>query len=114
MVEVTRILDRCHEANFAVFAAAIQLASGKAVAMKKFPWWLLRLAAPFSLWIPQLVRNALPVAERSSSGREQVGRHLVDVGSAYAIANDSVAIPFGYARLRSDTRVSGRLAWDQP
>lgn len=43
-----------YEASFDDFAAAIRQATGKAVAMKKFPWWLLRLAAPFSPWVRSL------------------------------------------------------------
>jgi nucleoside-diphosphate-sugar epimerase len=45
---------RGYEASFDDFAAAIQQASGKAVAMKRFPWWLMRMAAPFSPWIRSL------------------------------------------------------------
>jgi nucleoside-diphosphate-sugar epimerase len=43
-----------YQVSFDDFAVAMQTASGKAVAMKKFPWWLLRLAAPFSPWIRSL------------------------------------------------------------
>ena len=39
-----------YEASFDDFAAAIQQASGQSVTMKKFPWWALRFAAPFSAW----------------------------------------------------------------
>jgi nucleoside-diphosphate-sugar epimerase len=43
-----------YQASFDDFAAAMQTASGKAVVMKNFPWWLLRLAASFSPWIRSL------------------------------------------------------------
>jgi nucleoside-diphosphate-sugar epimerase len=46
---------RGHEASFDDLAAAIQQASGHAVRMKNFPWWAMRLAAPFSAWSRSLL-----------------------------------------------------------
>jgi nucleoside-diphosphate-sugar epimerase len=43
-----------YEASFNDFASAIQQATGKAVAMTAFPWWLMRLAQPFSRWVRSL------------------------------------------------------------
>lgn len=39
-----------HEASFSDLAAAIREATGKPVTMKTFPWWFLRMIAPFSRW----------------------------------------------------------------
>ena len=44
-----------YEASFNDFAAAIREASGKSVSMNNFPWWTLRLAAPFSPWFRSLL-----------------------------------------------------------
>jgi len=41
-------------ASFTDIAAAIQQVTDRKVAMKSFPWWWLRLGAPFSPWIRSL------------------------------------------------------------
>jgi nucleoside-diphosphate-sugar epimerase len=44
-----------YQASFAQVAQTIHSATGKRVAVKKFPWWLLRLASPFSTLFRGLV-----------------------------------------------------------
>lgn len=46
---------RGHEASFEDFAAAIRRATNRAVVMKRFPWWLMHLATPFSPWVRSLI-----------------------------------------------------------
>jgi len=46
---------RGYEASFDDIAATVAAATGERVALKRFPWWALRLAAPFSPWFRSLV-----------------------------------------------------------
>jgi len=46
---------RGHEASFDDIAATISARTGERVRFKRFPWWLLRLAAPLSPWFRSLV-----------------------------------------------------------
>ena len=45
---------RGYRLNFSELAAAMRTASGQKVVLKKFPWWILRLAAPFSTFVRTL------------------------------------------------------------
>lgn len=43
------------EAGFADIAGTVRAKTGERVRFRRFPWWLLRLAAPFSPWFRSLV-----------------------------------------------------------
>ena len=46
---------RGHEASFDDIAATVRARTGERVRLKRFPWWLLRLASPVSPWFRSLV-----------------------------------------------------------